>query len=380
MSTSLKLPILYIRSSLRANVDFCEMQAYLNYILGVERKAGLKAELGTVTHAVLECLALAKLGFQNSKDKKITIKHPAIGVLEVDADEWLKAEPLTETEIAQINLTRINKDVYKYDCSLKAGTIYQGKKFVDNLIALCSMYYSSKSEFTWAPIDFKKVRNWVWIVLEYKNGLYDPRKQEILQPEQNFDFEIEQEWAKYKYTLPNGKVLEGKLALKGTIDLTVVDREHETVEIVDYKSGQRLDWASGEVKSYAKLQQDKQLMLYYYAAQKLYPWAKSIILTIFFIRDGGPFSICFEPHQLKGIEQDIRNTFEKIQNWTVPKMCDPTQKDFKCRLLCDYYKMKLDGTNFCKAIHERLKTQGQEQVMKDFMQIDKLGVYQAPGE
>ena len=375
-----KLPILYLRSSLRANIEFCEMQAYLNYILGINREAGLKAELGTTTHAVLECLALAKLEYQNSKADTVTIKHAAIGQLEINKKDWFEKTELTPEEIVLINLGRINKDVYRYDCSIKNGTIYRGQTLVNKLINLCSNYYSNKSKYKWAPADFKKVKNWVWIVLEYNNGMYDPRNQEILQPEQNFDFLIEEEWAKYSYKLPNGKILDGQLAIKGTIDLTIIDRAYDIIEVIDYKTGQRKDWATGEIKDYKKLQQDKQLMLYYYAIHRLYPWAKSIILTIFFIRDGGPFSICFEPHQLKDIEQDIKNTFERIQNWNVPKMCDPYQKDFKCTKLCDYYKMQLDGTNFCKAINERLKTQGQEQVMKDFMRIENLGKYSAPGE
>ena len=80
--------------------------------------------------------------------------------------------------------------------------------------------------------------------------------------------------------------------MKGTIDLITKPSE-DTLEIIDWKTGRRLDWATGQEKTQEKLETDPQLMIYFYAAKKLYPEIKNCIVTIFFINDGGPFSVSF---------------------------------------------------------------------------------------
>ena len=99
--------------------------------------------------------------------------------------------------------------------------------------------------------------------------------------------------AKVNYTLPNGEEFTGRLAIKGTIDL-VTEVDDGVIEVVDWKTGQRKDWATGEQKDYEKLSKDPQLLLYYYAISKLFPQYEQAIMSIFYIRDGGPFSLCFD--------------------------------------------------------------------------------------
>ena len=46
-----------------------------------------------------------------------------------------------------------------------------------------------------------------------------------------------------------------------------------------------LNWATGEEKTQEKLEIDPQLMIYYYAVNKLYPEIDNCIVTIYFIND-----------------------------------------------------------------------------------------------
>ena len=81
--------------------------------------------------------------------------------------------------------------------------------------------------------------------------MFDPRNRNILYPEQQFDIVINKPWAKYSYDTKDGK-LEGNLAIKGTIDL-ITQPNKDTLEIVDWKTGRRLNWATGEEKTQEKL-------------------------------------------------------------------------------------------------------------------------------
>ena len=58
-------------------------------------------------------------------------------------------------------------------------------------------------------------------------------------------------WSKYSYETKDGP-LQGNLAIKGTIDLITQPSEN-TLEIVDWKTGRRLDWATGQEKTQEKL-------------------------------------------------------------------------------------------------------------------------------
>jgi hypothetical protein len=57
---------------------------------------------------------------------------------------------------------------------------------------------------------------------------------------------------------------------KGTSDQSSI-HGHPRIEVIDWKTGRRLDWATGEEKTYEKLCSDPQLLLYNYAISKLIP-------------------------------------------------------------------------------------------------------------
>ena len=108
--------------------------------------------------------------------------------------------------------------------------------------------------------------------------------------------------------------------------------------IPTHNTGQRLDWATGEKKDFAKLQKDFQLMLYYYAIRKLFPEYKSVMVTIIFLRDGGPFSVIFEDDTIDQVEEMFKEHFETVKAKTYPKPRNARRSDYRCNKLCHFYK------------------------------------------
>ena len=156
--------------------------------------------------------------------------------------------------------------------------------------------------------------------------------------------------------------------------------------IPTHNTGQRKDWGEKNEKksekTYAKLCQDFQLMLYYYAARKLYPDVKQIMVSIMFVRHGGPFTICMDDGVIREVEDRLCSRFQEIAACQLPAMQDATQRDFRCTRICDYYKMVApNGDNMCKFIHEQIQKMGIDEVTNKYTQEGfSVGTYQAPGE
>lgn len=356
------------------------MQYYLNYVLGWTFPANQKAEMGTVVHKVLEILA--KINWASKIHKKnFTLEDDCIGEIKVDLDLWLKPSFLTNHEVDEINTSRLAKSIYKHDCFIDYGTHRKGRELVDDIFERVYNYYVGISTHKWTKANKKHCYNWTWMPLEYKNGLFDPRLSDVLDVEQRFDIEIDRPWAEYNYILPDDQEIKGNLALKGTIDL--ITGNEDTVEIVDYKTGQRLDWITGQQKTYAKLKTDPQLMFYYYAAKHLYPNAKQIILSIYFIRDGGPFTLCFEKKHFDEMEVLLEKKFKNIMHTHLPKMLDPEQKNWKCDKLCPFAKNKFnksDESNMCLTAHRHIELYGLDATTEKYFHPDhEVGHYAAPG-
>ena len=63
--------ITYIRSSSYNNYEFCQMQYFMKYVLGLPDISGKAAERGTMVHKVMEVLANLKLFQQENPRRKI---------------------------------------------------------------------------------------------------------------------------------------------------------------------------------------------------------------------------------------------------------------------------------------------------------------------
>lgn len=251
------------------------------------------------------------------------------------------------------------------------------------------------SHHKWTEKDKKDCKNWVDKTLTFNNGMFDPRQRHIVCPEQHFDFVIDKPWAKYSFDTPTGK-LEGQLALKGTIDL-ITKIDDNFYEIVDWKTGKRLNWATGKEKTQECLENDPQLRIYHYAASMLYPDVEHIMITINFINDGGPFSICFEKSDLYKTELMLRHKFEKIKSVQKPQL----NKTWMCSKLCHFGKTTFDGTcidpseeyrggqitpkgaimSKCEQIRHDVDMLGMTDVVHKYKHPNhSFGFYKAPGE
>lgn len=335
--------ITYLRSSSYGTHSMCEQQYFIEYNLGIRSPSNQKADKGTIVHKVMEILADISLATQK-------------GNLHINDDIC-----------GQIN-------VLDYDLNSIIDIVYE--------------YYTSRfTHHNWKPLDLKHCRKWVEKAITVQNGNFDPRNQKIIQPEQRFDIEIKKPWAYYKYS----EDMEGYLSIKGTIDLIAQPNEN-TIEIIDYKTGRRLDWATGEEKTFGKLQKDPQLRMYHYAASVLYPDIEHIIVSIYFINDGGIFSMCYHKEDLFETENMIRRKFETIKNCKKPRL----NKSWKCTKLCHFgknffpepvieyrdHQLCDKGTpmTMCEQIRHAIQVAGMDATVDKYTVPGyNVGKYKAPG-
>lgn len=295
--------ITYLRSSSYGTHSLCEMQYFLEYVLGIKSPSGIKADKGTICHKVLEVLADIRLAEQN---KEKIIDNDIMGKIDIN----------------DYNLNTIIEKVYNY-------------------------YVSQFTHHVWSNTHYKDCHKWIYKALEYNGGMFDPRNREIVQSEQRFDIEIKKDWAKYEYEINNEKI-SGYLAIKGTIDLITKVNE-STLEIIDWKTGRRLDWATGEEKTHEKLQNDPQLRMYHYAISHIYPQYDHVMVTINFINDGGAFSICYDKSDLPKTELMLCKKFETIKKSKRPIL----NKSWKCNKLCHFGKTTFEDTSLLPILEYR---------------------------
>jgi hypothetical protein len=167
----------------------CPQQYFFEYVLGMRSPSNKKADKGTICHKVLEILAFIKL---NEQDHIKEFDDDVVGLVNIE----------------------------NYD--------------LNNLIEKVYNYYTSQfTHHEWATKDYKDCHAWIHKALLYNDGMFDPRNRHIVQPEQHFDMEIKKPWSAYKYDTKDG-ILEGHLAIKGTIDL-ITKVNDKTLEVIDWK-------------------------------------------------------------------------------------------------------------------------------------------------
>ena len=336
----------YFRSSSYSRWDWCPHAYFIEYNLGWLSSAGKKADLGTIVHKVLEILANIQMA--HSQDIP-TIDDDLVGIV----------------------------DLNNYSVDLLIEQVYE-------------KYTKSKPDIEWELIDFKTIKKWVYNVLNHDNGKFDPRNLSVVGAEVPFDIAIDRPWAKYDYNW-EGRPLQGNLALKGKIDL-VISHSPDIMEVVDWKTGKRWDWNTDTEKTYDKLRVDPQLRMYHWAVHGLFPQVKQVIISIFWIKDGGPFSFCFTDQDLIETELMLRKRFEEVRDCQKPLLI----RSWKCKKLCHYGKKTFEETGkevqkefrynqltdkgtpmcMCSQLEVALNTQSIERVTKDYVNPEfKLGEY-----
>jgi len=324
------------------------MQYYISYVLGLKPneengwtipKPQFKADQGSLVHKSLELLARKKLAIQQG-----------------DAS-------FSEGEIGK---------------TWHVATFDAEKSFEESWL-----HYTTKAAkiWDWSPKEYKKCKGWMYDALEMNSGLWNPLNRVIVQPEQYFDMELEFDWAKYVYVLPDGGKLEGRLAIKGTVDL-LTKVSDDTLEYLDWKTGMRKDWATGKPKDWRKLREDPQLRLYHYALAKLYPDINHFILTIVYVQDGGAFSLDFGPQDLEKTEKMLRERFETIKNCTrPPRIRNNGYHKWKCQRLCAFGMNEWEDTGkaVCDHLHDELMTLGMDRVIAKHGEAGAFKAYGSGG-
>lgn len=308
--------------------DECPLKYFGSYVLKWRGPSGKAADKGTIVHKVLEVLA------RTSSDSTRTVKK--------DTDDDIFGDGPFDTD-QKVNL--LIEQVYQH---------YTGK-----LVA-----------HEWESKDFKDCSNWVWKTLHYNSGQFDPRKLDIVGIEKWFELDIAEPWA----ILDTGDDEDERfLRIRGFIDL-VLKHGDGCYEIIDWKTGQsRKDWVTGELKDESNLFDDVQVRLYHYAITKMYD-ADIVMITLFFINAGGPYTVSLTQENIKETERIIRSKYEFISGSSIITR----NRSWKCNRFCYFGTTDFKNTNKhimtdngavlskCDQLYYEINKKGFDIVMKEY--------------
>lgn len=325
--------IFFLRSSMIGTLSLCEAQFVYQYILGFPGKVNLKATLGNVVHKAAEILALKNLALKNNQERLIV---DDIGELTLDQCD---------------DIEYITTQAFEF-------------------------YKDNTPDIVMSPKDLRTCISWVYKIISFNDGELDPRNQNIFNCEHFFDFEVKKDWAICDYTIKGVKYNQ-YLRLKGTIDLILVETD-DCLHIQDYKTGKRLDWSTGETKTQESLRKDPQLLLYFYALRNLFP-DKKIIISIYYINDGGIFTFSFDDKDYVKAENMIRQKFEYIKNIMSPKLISKDNTHWKCKYLCPFSQMFDDNKTVCQHLKSQIDKYGIRDAIDKYADVDKITNYGSGG-
>ncbi len=299
-------------------------------------------------HSVMETIALIKKEIQQGKESGVL--DCELGKIPWDLVSFTSPTLLSQEDIQKINKSRINKKTYPGDCSLQLGSIRYGRDFINGLIQLAWDKYTKETEQevafwnqVWEKTDYRDAFNYTWLCIEN----FDPRFVEVIDVEKEFDIPIEHPDCK----LENGDYIR----VKGFIDL--VYKSNGIYCYIDYKSGERKDFESGEPKGLQELSEDLQLCLYKYAMQKLYN-IDTVIGSILFVRDGGVFTPYFPENSTQQVFKTIHAHINELKN-CIPQPVSEDREDWKCKYLCGASKRKTFSEQCdCEVIRDSVRENG----------------------
>ena len=105
-------------------------------------------------------------------------------------------------------------------------------------------------------------------------------------------------------------------------------------------------------------------------------------MSIFYIRDGGPFSMCFDNEDQEKFLGMLEKRFKQIKRNNFPRPISQNRSSFKCTKLCHFYKNKWPGTNqsMCEYVDDHLKALGEDETIEKCTRDGfNIGYYEAPG-
>jgi hypothetical protein len=321
----------------------CPQKYLFTYVLGMKDKDNAKAIMGSVTHKNLELLGKQRIAQQNKK------------------------RSFVDEEFGKITFSKASVEYFN-----ELSHAYYEKIFPGLM-----------------PHNSKKITlEWTNIAITKHGGEMNPLNQDIHAVEEFFEVEIPHDWANYSYKVGD-EVIEGRLGLKGTVDL-IVREDDVFFHIMDYKTGRRYNWATDKVKTYDCLSEDKQLLLYYYALRLKYP-DKHFYISIYYINDykidkenvpGGIFTFAFDDKDFKKAEGMIRKQFETIRDDKFPRVISKTCNHFKCQRLCAFSQIIPEisqDTPACIFIRNEIERIGLDAVTEKYADLSRMKVYSGGG-
>jgi len=336
--------VTYFRSSSYNCHNTCQLQHFIIYGLGHKTDTGFAACLGTISHKVLEGLASCKKVLQDNPNKK------KLSFMDREMGELIFTEKTLSSIEFREELTRKSYDYYAK--------------------------HTTHLDFT-NPKDYKFCQTVINTALTHNNGQFAPYNLNVVGTEPLYDILIDKDWAKFEY---DGKPYQ--LAIKGSIDL-VSEISKDTLLITDYKTGKyRTEFSTGKKKELDDFYNDFQLLLYHYAARRLYPNYKHIIMNIYYLQAGGPFTLPFDSMEEDKVLEMIRKKLQIILKETNPKPINQWRSDFKCKNLCHFYKNNWPGTEtrMCNYVDDHIKTYGILSAEKNLKREGfVIGTYSEPG-
>ena len=227
--------------------------------------------------------------------------------------------------------------------------------------------------------DFKKCREAVETILN--DEFYNPYKMDnIIDQERWFSIEMPGDEWKTKDENKN----DMQFTIRGFIDL-VREIDEDTIEIIDWKTGQRMDFYSRVSIDPIQLMREIQPRLYHLASQNLYAKYKNIIITFYYINNGGPITISLSNEDIPFTLAAIWTFFNHVRKDTLLKR----NRSWQCRM-CSYNKndictkvwsdLHAHGTKYIELKYKNMKIQQQRHghipdlIIKDEIQeVEKCG-------
>lgn len=127
----------------------------------------------------------------------------------------------------------------------------------------------------------------------------------------------------------------------------------------------------------------------------MFPEAKAFIITIYFINDGGPYSVHFQNKDLPKTKEMIQKKFEYIKKTKKPRLIRETEPSqaWKCSKLCHAGMTSFEGTHIdpmygrngralskCEQIKRMINMHGIEWVVENVHAPEfDFSSYKAPG-
>lgn len=267
----------------------------MHYILGMESRAGKAALQGRIVHRVFEIMAKRRKRGKENIDP--------ILLLDKVWDKLTSKSP--EIEIRRVT-TRIDKETGNFK----------------------------------EAADFKKCRVALETILA--DSFYNPYNLKILNAEQWFILELPgKEW---KCLDQDGKCHQ--FTVRGFIDL-IHEINEDTIEIVDWKTGNRKNFYTQEPIDEIALTREVQSRLYHLAVYFLYPKYENILITFYYTNESGPITIALSKDDLAITIATLYRFFTTIQkdtlihrnrHWTC-KMCSFNKNDICSRVWSDLCTM-----------------------------------------